>query len=121
MAEAAEKVRIAPRAVGEYLAQIAMVFAVQFAAGKLAELLPIINSGGVGPVWPASGIALAAFLLFGYQVWPGVAVAAFLLTWLSPIPPVAPRKCRNIAITLIELKKGRFSLACMLESSARLL
>ena len=53
------------------------------------EALPIINSGGIGPVWPASGIALAAFLLFGYQVWPGVAAAAFLLTLLSPIPPVA--------------------------------
>jgi len=41
MAEAAEKVRIAPRAVGEYLAQIAMVFAVQFAAGKLGNALPL--------------------------------------------------------------------------------
>ena len=88
-AQAAEKVRIVPSAVGKYLAQIAIVFVVQFGAGKLAEALPIINSGGVGPVWPASGIALAALLLFGYQVWPGVAAAAFLLTWLSPIPPVA--------------------------------
>jgi PAS domain S-box-containing protein len=88
-AQAAEKVRIVPPAVGKYFAQIAIVFVVQFGAGKLAEALPIINSGGVGPVWPASGIALAALLLFGYQVWPGVAAAAFLLTWLSPIPPVA--------------------------------
>jgi len=55
MAEAAEKVRIAPRAVGEYLAQIAMVFAVQFAAGKLGSALPII-SGGVGPVWLAADV-----------------------------------------------------------------
>ena len=89
MIRTADERRVAPRGVGKYVAQIAMVFAVQFAAGKLAEVLPIINSGGVGPVWPASGIALAAFLLFGYQVWPGVAAAAFLLTLLSPIPPVA--------------------------------
>jgi PAS domain S-box-containing protein len=89
MAQTAAKVRVVPRGVGKYLAQIAIVFAAQFAAGKLAEVLPIVNSGGVGPVWPASGIALAAFLLFGYQVWPGVAAAAFLLTLLSPIPPVA--------------------------------
>ena len=87
--EADEKVRVAPSAVGTYLAQIAIVFIVQFAAGKLAEALPIINSGGVGPVWPASGIALAAFLLFGYQVWPGVVAASFLLTLLSSIPPAA--------------------------------
>ena len=89
MIRTADERRVAPRGVGKYVAQIAMVFAVQFAAGKLAEVLPIVNSGGVGPVWPASGIALAAFLLFGYQVWPGVAAAAFLLTLLNPIPPVA--------------------------------
>jgi PAS domain S-box-containing protein len=89
MIRASDEGRVAPHGVGKYLTQIAMVFAVQFAAGKLAEVLPIINSGGIGPVWPASGIALAAFLLFGYRVWPGVAAAAFLLTLLSPIPPVA--------------------------------
>jgi len=89
MAQAPEKVRIAPRAVGMYLAQIAIVFAVQFASGKLGDALQIINSGGIGPVWPASGVALASLLLFGYQVWPGVAAGAFLLGLLSPISPVA--------------------------------
>ena len=81
--------RITPRGVGKYLAQIAMVFAVQFAAGKLGDALQIINSGGIGPVWPASGVALAALMLFGYQVWPGVAAGAFLLAFLSPIPHIA--------------------------------
>ena len=80
---------VAPHAVGKSLAQIAIVFAVQFAAGKLGDTLAIINSGGIGPVWPASGIALAALLLFGYQVWPGVAAGAFLLAFLSPIPHLA--------------------------------
>jgi len=89
MAEADVKIRVAPREVGKYLAQIAIVFAVQFAAGKLGDTLAIINSGGIGPVWPASGIALAALLLFGYQVWPGVAAGAFLLAFLSPIPHIA--------------------------------
>jgi PAS domain S-box-containing protein len=88
MAQAAEKVEVAPRAVGRYLAQIAVVFTVQFAAGRLGDALAIINSGGIGPVWPASGIALAALLLFGYQVWPGVAAGAFLLAFLSPIPHI---------------------------------
>jgi PAS domain S-box-containing protein len=87
MAHAAA-VRVTPRAVGKYLAQLAIVFAVQFAAGKLGDALAI-NSGGIGPVWPASGIALAALLLFGYQVWPGVVAGAFLLAFLSPIPHIA--------------------------------
>jgi PAS domain S-box-containing protein len=85
----AEKVTVAPRSLGKYIAQIAIVFGVQFGAGKLAEALPAINSGGVGPVWPAAGVALAALLVCGYQVWPGVAAGAFLLTLLSPITPVA--------------------------------
>jgi PAS domain S-box-containing protein len=88
MIQAADEGRVAPHAVGKYLAQIAIVFAVQFAAGKLGDALAI-NSGGIGPVWPASGIALAALLLFGYQVWPGVVAGAFLLAFLSPLPHIA--------------------------------
>jgi len=30
------------------------------------------------PVWPSSGIALAAVLLLGYRIWPGIALGAFL-------------------------------------------
>jgi PAS domain S-box-containing protein len=89
MIQTADEGSVAPGGVGKYVAQIAIVFAVQFAAGKLSEALPIINNGGIGPVWPASGVALAALLLFGYQVWPGVAAGAFLLAFLSPIPHIA--------------------------------
>ena len=89
MIQTADEGRVAPRGVGKYLAQIAIVFAAQFVAGKLGDALAIINSGGIGPVWPASGIALAALLLFGYQVWPGVAAGAFLLAFVSPIPHIA--------------------------------
>jgi diguanylate cyclase (GGDEF)-like protein len=40
---------------------------------KLAFLYPSASS-----VWPGTGIALAAMLLFGYRVWPAIFVAAFL-------------------------------------------
>ena len=30
------------------------------------------------PVWPSSGIALAAVLLLGYRIWPGIALGALL-------------------------------------------
>jgi integral membrane sensor domain MASE1 len=68
------------------LARIAIVFAAQFAAGKLGDILQTTSNGGIGPVWPAAGIALAALLVWGYSVWPGVAAGAFLLTILSPLP-----------------------------------
>jgi PAS domain S-box-containing protein len=72
-----------PSLAGRYLAQIALVGAAQFAAGKLGDF---ISRGGIGPVWPASGIALGAMLLWGYSAWPGVAIGAFLLAFLSPLP-----------------------------------
>jgi PAS domain S-box-containing protein len=78
--------RVVPHNLGRYLAQIATVFAVQFAAGKMGDVLHTMNSGGIGPVWPASGIALGAVLVWGYSVWPGIAGGAFFLTFLGGLP-----------------------------------
>jgi PAS domain S-box-containing protein len=86
MAQATDNRTIVPRSVGRYLVPIAIVTGAQFAAGKLGDLLGTLNNGGVGPVWPASGVALAAILLCGYSVWPGVAAGAFLLALFGPLP-----------------------------------
>lgn len=86
MAQATDNRTIVPRSVGRYLVQIAIVTGAQFATGKLGDLLGTLNNGGVGPVWPASGVALAAILLCGYSVWPGVAAGAFLLALFGPLP-----------------------------------
>src|SRR6185436_7638005 len=53
------------------------VAAAYYIAGRLGQLLAI-QPGNVTAVWPASGIALAAILLFGYRVWPGIWFGAFL-------------------------------------------
>src|SRR5690349_2314736 len=74
------------RDVFNAIPKIAVVFAATFAAGKLGDLLHTVNDGGIGPVWPAAGIALGLLLLWGYSVWPGIAAGAFLLTYLSPLP-----------------------------------
>src|SRR6266481_4232944 len=102
MAEAPAKVTATPREVGKYLAQIILVLGAYFAAGKVGEVLPIINSGGIALVWPASGIALGALLLFGYRVWPGVAAGAFLVALLWPIPTAAA-VVYGIGVTLAAL------------------
>jgi PAS domain S-box-containing protein len=75
-----------PRA--RYLLRLTAVFFLYLAAGKLGLSVPF-TSGNVSPVWPASGIALAAVLLWGYGIWPGIAAAAFLVNFWSPIPPLA--------------------------------
>ena len=102
MAEAPAKVTATPREVGKYLAQIILVLGAYFAVGKVGEVLPILNSGGIALVWPASGIALGALLLFGYRVWPGVAAGAFLVALLWPIP-IAAAVVYGIGVTLAAL------------------
>ena len=87
MIHASDKVR--PKEIGKYLALLAIVFLSYFLAGKLGQVTTAIRSGNIGPVWPAFGVALAAVLLFGYRVWPGIFLGVFLVDFLSPVPFVA--------------------------------
>jgi len=45
-------------------------------AGKLGLQLAIFHPSAT-PVWPPTGISLAAFLLLGYWVWPAIFLGAF--------------------------------------------
>ena len=65
--------------------QTALVFLAYFLAGKLGQATTNIRSGNLGPVWPASGIALAGVLAYGPRVWPGVLGATFLVALGSPV------------------------------------
>ncbi|MGH9735881.1 MAG: MASE1 domain-containing protein [Candidatus Acidiferrales bacterium] len=49
---------------------------VYFLAGRLALKLAVINPS-VSSVWPPTGIALAALLIFGYEMWPAILFGAF--------------------------------------------
>ena len=57
------------------IAASAMAYVV---AGKFGLTLAFVNASAT-PVWPPTGIALAAVLLFGYRVWPGVFIGAFVV------------------------------------------
>jgi signal transduction histidine kinase/ActR/RegA family two-component response regulator len=54
------------------------VLALYFAAGKLGLALASVHAS-VSPFWPATGVALAAALLFGPRVWPAILLGAFLV------------------------------------------
>lgn len=56
----------------------AAIAAVYFAAGKLGLMLAVVHASATA-VWAPTGIALAAFLLLGYRIWPGVLLGAFLV------------------------------------------
>jgi two-component sensor histidine kinase len=60
------------RALG--LLALAIVY---FALAKLGLALASLHPSA-SPIWPPSGLALAAFLLWGNRVWPAVGAAAFL-------------------------------------------
>jgi two-component system, NtrC family, sensor kinase len=52
--------------------------AVYFIAGKLGLRLASVHESATA-VWPPTGIGLAALLLLGYRMWPGVFLGAFLV------------------------------------------
>src|SRR5439155_8918687 len=60
------------------LAVIAGLAGLYFIAGKLGLRLAFAHPN-VTAVWPPTGIALAALLLLGYRVWPGILLGAFLV------------------------------------------
>ena len=47
-------------------------------AGKLGLQMAVFHPSAT-PVWPPTGISLAAFLLFGYWVWPAVFLGALVV------------------------------------------
>ncbi|HEX5607692.1 MAG TPA: MASE1 domain-containing protein [Candidatus Binatia bacterium] len=60
------------------MTKILLVAGVYFCAGKLGLSWAHIHIS-VSAVWPPSGLALAALLLWGCRLWPGIFVGAFVL------------------------------------------
>jgi signal transduction histidine kinase len=60
------------------VAPIAILAASYFIAGKFGLMLAFVHASA-SAVWPPTGIALAALLLFGWRLWPGVLLGAFLV------------------------------------------
>ena len=52
--------------------------AIYFVLGKLGLKLAFVHPSAT-LVWPSSGLALAAFVLLGYWVWPAILLGAFLV------------------------------------------
>src|SRR5690242_13191706 len=66
--------------------RLVLVAAAYVVGARLGLELAIVN-GQVTPVWPPTGIALVAILIFGVRVWPAIAIAAFAVNLpLGPHP-----------------------------------
>lgn len=61
---------------------MAILFAAYMLSARLGMLLATTH-GNISPVWPASGVVIAAFLIRGVWLWPSVFGAAVLHTLLT--------------------------------------
>lgn len=68
-----------------FFTRAVILIAFYFVGGLVGEQASF-KADTIAIVWPPSGIALAAILLFGYKFWPGVALGAVLFTFWSGSP-----------------------------------
>jgi diguanylate cyclase (GGDEF)-like protein len=66
------------------VAKMALLGLAYYGIALLSLRLALVR-GQVTPIWPPTGIALVALLLFGRRLWPGIFVGAFLIN--APISP----------------------------------
>ena len=65
------------RGRARYLAALLVVAGAYFVLAKLGLRLASVNPSA-SPIWPPSGLALAAVLLGGLRIWPAILVGAFV-------------------------------------------
>jgi signal transduction histidine kinase len=71
-----------------YIARVGMLASAYVVTAKLGLLMDAV-SGFATTVWPPTGICLAALYLFGFRLWPGVALGAFLVNITAGAPFLA--------------------------------
>ena len=81
--------RRTPRAWAAWFLKVVVLALVYHLAARVGLQLAYVQIN-TSPVWPPTGIALAALLTFGLEVWPGVALGVFLGSLLTGAPaPIA--------------------------------
>jgi serine phosphatase RsbU (regulator of sigma subunit)/integral membrane sensor domain MASE1/anti-sigma regulatory factor (Ser/Thr protein kinase) len=72
---------------GVYAVKLAVIAGAYYGSAKLGLNLAFATRS-VTAIWPPTGLALAAFVLWGYRVWPGVALGALLANSWTGVPLV---------------------------------
>lgn len=100
------------------LGEVLVLAAIYVTAGALGHLLATLTPGNVTPFWPPAGIALAALLIRGTRLWPGILLGAFVETTRMFFDATNPQQA---AVTLTV--GASISVGCLLEAllAARLL
>ncbi|MFI8193750.1 MASE1 domain-containing protein [Streptomyces sp. NPDC085946] len=84
------------RRVVVYGFQVLAVAACYYAAGRLGLLRQLAVGDAVfTPIWPPTGVALAALFVFGLRCWPGIALGALLV--IMSLTALRPAALGNVA------------------------
>src|SRR5512143_1906966 len=70
------------KSMGIYLLQVMLLAVIYHLAVRLGLKTAYVQIN-TSPVWPPTGIALAALLIFGYRIWPGISLSVLLGSVLS--------------------------------------
>lgn len=71
-----------------YFLSVGAIALIYFLASQFA-IATLTLSPKVSPMWPAAGIAQVALLLFGRQLWPGIAIGGFMFSMTNPSANIA--------------------------------
>ncbi|MCQ4347459.1 PAS domain S-box protein [Pseudomonas stutzeri] len=71
-----------PKPTGQCLAAAAL-----YVLAGIAGILLTQSAGYASPIWPASGVAVATLLAWGWRCWPGIWLGSLLIDlWFEPSP-----------------------------------
>lgn len=76
------------KGVGFYLTYLLTLLAVAlvYAASAKLGLSLAYEHTNVSPVWPPTGLAIAAVLLLGRRIWPAILIGALIANLATPVP-----------------------------------
>ena len=74
------------KSILRYLIEIIVLAVVYHLAARVGLQMAYVQQN-TSPVWPPSGIALAALLIFGIRDWPGITLGVVIGSLLTGAPP----------------------------------
>ncbi|MCX6035781.1 MAG: MASE1 domain-containing protein [Chloroflexi bacterium] len=76
---------IQTKTIAVYLAKILMLAVIYHLAARVGLKMAYVQAN-TSPVWPPTGIGLAALLIFGYWLWPGISLGILIGSLLTGAP-----------------------------------
>jgi len=73
------------KSIAIYLAKILVLAVIYHLAARVGLSMAYVQAN-TSPVWPPTGIGLAALLIFGYRLWPGISLGVLIGSLLTGAP-----------------------------------